>query len=265
MNNLHRDLAPISDAAWQEIDEAVRQSFTSTVAGRRVVDVVDAGTTMAAIGTGHLRAVEPPADTVRARQRLAMPVVELRVEFELDRSQIDDVERGALDADWTPASGAAAALALAEDRAIIEGYGAAGITGVRETSVDRTIPCPTEVTAYPDAVARAIALFREAGVAGRYALLLSAEEWVRVSASTEHGLPVTEHLRELLDCDVLPAPALESPLVVSVRGGDFALHLVEDVSVGFLGHTDTTVRLYVEEAFTFLDHTAEAAVPLVPQ
>jgi uncharacterized linocin/CFP29 family protein len=263
VNNLHRDLAPISDAAWREIDEAVAQAFTSTVACRRVVDVVDADATTAAISTGHLRAVESPGGAVRARQRLAVPVVELRVEFELDRSDLDDVERGAQDGDWTAAGDAAVALALAEDRAIIEGYPAAGITGVRETSRERTVPSPTEVTSYPDAVARALALLRDAGVAGRYALLLGEEEWVRVTAGTEHGLPVTDHLRRLLDGDVLPARALESPLVLSARGGDFALHLVEDVSVGFLSHTEATVRLYVEEAFTFLDYTAEAAVPFV--
>ena len=39
MNNLHRQLAPISDAAWSEIEEEAKRSFRRNIAGRRVVDV----------------------------------------------------------------------------------------------------------------------------------------------------------------------------------------------------------------------------------
>ena len=39
MNNLHRELAPISDAAWADIEDEARRTFEQHVAGRRVVDV----------------------------------------------------------------------------------------------------------------------------------------------------------------------------------------------------------------------------------
>ena len=39
MNNLHRDLAPISDAAWAQIEEETSRTFKRYLAGRRVVDV----------------------------------------------------------------------------------------------------------------------------------------------------------------------------------------------------------------------------------
>ena len=39
MNNMHRELAPISDAAWAEIEEEATRSFKRNVAGRRLVDV----------------------------------------------------------------------------------------------------------------------------------------------------------------------------------------------------------------------------------
>ncbi len=39
MNNLHRDLAPVSAAAWAEIEDEVRRTFKEHLAGRRVVDV----------------------------------------------------------------------------------------------------------------------------------------------------------------------------------------------------------------------------------
>ena len=51
---------------------------------------------------------------------------------------------------------------------------------------------------------------------------------------------------------------------VTTRGGDFNLHLGEDLAIGYLSHTDTEVRLYLEETLTFLMLTSEAAVGCTP-
>ncbi|MBV8805237.1 MAG: encapsulin, partial [Sinobacteraceae bacterium] len=48
--------------------------------------------------------------------------------------------------------------------------------------------------------------------------------------------------------------------VLSTRGGDFELTIGSDVSIGYLSHTDTAVRLYLEEVFTFRVLTSEASV-----
>ncbi|MBN8883841.1 MAG: encapsulin, partial [Salana multivorans] len=37
MDNLHRSLAPISSAAWAQIDDEARRTFVTRIAGRRVV------------------------------------------------------------------------------------------------------------------------------------------------------------------------------------------------------------------------------------
>ena len=51
---------------------------------------------------------------------------------------------------------------------------------------------------------------------------------------------------------------------MTTRGGDFDLHIGQDVSIGYLNHTDTAVGLYLQQTFTFLLLTAEAAVALAP-
>jgi uncharacterized linocin/CFP29 family protein len=51
---------------------------------------------------------------------------------------------------------------------------------------------------------------------------------------------------------------------VTTRGGDFELHIGQDVSIGYLSHTDALVRLYLQETFTFLLLTTEASVALAP-
>src|ERR1700745_2104033 len=133
MNNLHRELAPISDAAWADIEEETTRTLKRYLAGRHVVDLrAPGGISLSAVGTGHLQTIAAPGEGILTRQRAVKAVVELRVTFELDRQQIDDVERGANDSDWQPAKEAAQKIAYAEDRAIFEGYPAAGIGGVRE-------------------------------------------------------------------------------------------------------------------------------------
>jgi uncharacterized linocin/CFP29 family protein len=52
--------------------------------------------------------------------------------------------------------------------------------------------------------------------------------------------------------------------VLTTRGGDFELHIGQDISIGYLSHNDDAVRLYLQETFTFLPLTAEAAVVLAP-
>src|SRR5580698_388225 len=149
MNNLHRELAPISDAAWAQIEEETSRTLKRYLAGRRVVDVPAAGgILLPGVGTGHLKQIASPAEGILARQREVKPLVELRVPFDLSRQEIDDVERGAEDSDWQPAKDAAKKLALAEERAIFNGYPEANIQGVRESTSNPIETLPANVQDY---------------------------------------------------------------------------------------------------------------------
>jgi uncharacterized linocin/CFP29 family protein len=264
MNNLHRELAPISDAAWSEIEEETTRTLKRYLAGRRVVDVPAAGGVgLAAVDTGHLRKIAAPADGILARLREAKPVVEIRVPFELARDQIDDVERGAEDSDWQPAKDAAKKIAFAEDGAIFGGYEAAKIGGIRQGTSNPIMPLPADVRDYPDAVAQALTQLRLVGVNGPYSVLLGAEAYTALSETRDHGYPVLEHVKRLVN-EIVWAPAIEGAFVLTTRGGDFELSIGQDVSIGYSSHTDTAVRLYLQETFTFRLLTTEAAVALAP-
>ncbi|KIF70889.1 bacteriocin [Streptomyces sp. AcH 505] len=265
MNNLHRDLAPVSAAAWADLEAEAQRTFKRNVAARRIVDVPEpGGPELAAVATGHLDPVAPPAEGVLAHTRHSQPVVELRVPFTVDRQQVDDVERGAQDADWQPVKDAARRLAFAEDRAVFEGYPEAGIEGIRAGSSNPAVPLPADVREYPNAVSRAITALRLAGVEGPYTLALSADAYTAVNETSDHGYPIHEHIARLLDGDIIWAPAIDGAFLLSARGGDFELRLGQDVSIGYLSHDATSVRLYFQETLTFLVHTSEAVVALTP-
>ena len=263
MNNLHRELAPISDAAWAQIEAETARTLKRHLAGRRVVDVHGpAGTSLSAIGTGHLRKISAPGEGMVARQREVKPLVELRVPFELQRQAIDDVERGANDSDWQPAKDAARKIAFAEDGAIFEGYADAGIVGIRQGTSNPPMTLPGDVRGYPDAIAHGLSQLRLVGVNGPYAVLLDADVYTALAETSDHGYPVLEHVKRLVKDKIIWAPAIEGAYLLTTRGGDFELHLGQDLSIGYLSHTDASVRLYLQETFTFLLQTAEASVVL---
>jgi uncharacterized linocin/CFP29 family protein len=265
MNNLHRELAPISDGAWAQIEEETSRTFKRYLAGRRVVDVhAPEGTALSAVGTGHLRTIAAPKDGIIARQREVKALVELRVPFELNRQMIDDVDRGANDSDWQPVKDAARLIAFAEDGAVFDGYAAAGIVGVRQGTSNPKTTLPADVREYPEAIAQGLSQLRLVGVNGPYSVLLGADAYTALAETSDHGYPVLEHVKRLVDDKIIWAPAIAGAFVLTTRGGDFDLHIGQDVSIGYLSHTDTAVRLYLQETFTFLLLTTEASVALAP-
>ncbi|MBP2456091.1 family 1 encapsulin nanocompartment shell protein [Mycolicibacterium lutetiense] len=263
MNNLYRELAPITASAWAEIELEASRTFKRHIAGRRVVDVSEpGGPVTAAVSTGHLLDVKSPGEGVVAHLRDSRQLVRLRVPFTVSRTAIDDVERGAQDSDWDPVKEAARKLAFVEDRAIFEGYPAASIEGIRASSSNPALALPDDAREIPDVIAQALSELRLAGVDGPYSVLLSAATYTKVSETTAHGYPIREHLSRLVDGEIIWAPAIDGAFVLSTRGGDFDLHLGTDVSIGYLSHDAESVQLYLQETLTFLAYTAEASVAL---
>src|SRR5262245_55249280 len=185
MNNLYRDLAPITEVASAQIEEEATRTFKRHIAGRRVVDVSEpGGPTTAAVSSGHLQDISSPDDGVQAHLRQSKPLVRLRVPFTVTRTAIDNVERGSQDSDWDPVKEAAKKLAFVEDRAIFEGYEAASIEGIRACSSNPPLALPENARSIPDVIAQALSELRLAGVDGPYSVLLSADVYTKVSETT---------------------------------------------------------------------------------
>jgi uncharacterized linocin/CFP29 family protein len=255
----------MSDEAWSQVEDEASRTLKRHMAARRVVDVDGpAGFGLSAVGTGHVVRLEAPVESVAAAAREVQPLIELLAPFELDRQAIDDVERGARDSDWQPVKDAARQLAYAEDRAVFEGYAAGHIDGIRQGTSNPHTTLPADAVDYPRAIAEAISQLRLVGVNGPYHAVLSADAYTQVSEASDHGYPLLQHIQRLVSDDIIWAPAISGAFVLSTRGGDFALHLGQDVSIGYSSHTQTSVHLYLQETFTFLLLTGEAAVALEP-
>jgi len=264
MNHLLRELAPITTAGWQEIEKEATRTLKTTLAARRLVDFVGPqGWGASAVGTGRSESIASPTEgNVRARLRKVLPLVELRIPFEMSRDDLDDVERGAKDADTDAVIAAARAIAIAEDRAVFHGFAAAGIHGICEAQAKDGVPISDDYELFPAVVTTALNRLRDEGVDGPYAIALGEECYKGLTETTHGGYPVLDHVRHLVDGPLVWAPGLDGSVVLSMRGEDFQLTVGEDFSIGYLGHDNETVRLYIEESFTFWLLSPQAAIPL---
>jgi uncharacterized linocin/CFP29 family protein len=115
---------------------------------------------------------------------------------------------------------------------------------------------------YPARVTEAVNRLLAVGIAGPYGLAVSPDAYIEIIETSEAGDLLMEHIREIVGGPVVRTAGLSGAVLVSLRGGDFALDCGEDLSIGYLDHSDTDVRLYFEESFTFRVLEPDAAVVL---
>jgi uncharacterized linocin/CFP29 family protein len=266
MNHLHRDLAPISADGWAEIDGEAKSRLTTFLAARRLVDFDGPrGWAHSAYNLGRTESVEAPGSGIETRIRRVQPLVELRVPFKVSRSELADLSRGADDVDLADLDAAVRRIALAENVAVFHGYGPAAIVGITQAASADPVAFGPNYDRFPTAVAVAVRILMDRGIAGPFGLALSSEVWTGVAETTEHGgYPLLNHLQEIIGGPVVWAPGIEGGIVLSQRGGDFTFHSGQDLSIGYLSHDADTVQLYLEESFTFRVGEPDAAVALKP-
>ncbi|MBX5440204.1 MAG: bacteriocin family protein [Solirubrobacteraceae bacterium] len=265
MSHLLRRHAPITEAAWREIDEEARQRLQPALAARRLVDFAGPfGWERSATNLGRVDALAgEPVAGVRARRRRVLPFVELRAPFSLARAELEDLDRGAADVDLDALDAAAQRIAVAENLAVFHGLAPAGIGGVADGSSHPVVPLGDGFEAYPAAIARAVEMLLSAGIEGPYGIALSPEAYTGVAGTAERGgYPLIDHLKAIAGGPIAWAPGVTGAVVLSLRGGDFLFESGQDLAVGYEGHDADAVHLYLEESFSFRVATPEAAVAL---
>ncbi len=252
MDILKRRLAPVSDAAWEEIDETARQVLTANLSARRVVDFDGPhGWEYSAVPHGRLEAIKRKEDIEPEYGiRTIQPLVESRVLFDLDVWELDNAVRGAEDIDLEPLEEACRKLARFEEQAIYNGLDTAGIEGLKAGSEHEPLTFSGEPRNILTAVSTGITRMARAGVEGPYRLICGPELWRNIS-SQNHGYPLTRHLEQLLGDEIILNPFLEDTVLVSIRGGDMKLSVGTDLSIGFNTAGAKKVSLFLTESFTF--------------
>ncbi|MFW5737487.1 MAG: family 1 encapsulin nanocompartment shell protein [bacterium] len=253
-----RSLAPIGDHAWGFLEETARDVISANLSARRVVDVAGPlGWDHAAVSLGRLslpsnaKQIATPeagaASEVGFGVRMVKPLVESRVAFTLSQWEMDNIARGALDADVSALEEAAKRIAVFEERAVYEGLELGSIEGLDQVAEHRTKPSGDSLVG---AIAAAVDTLRRASVDGPYNVVLPTDQWQRLIESCR-GYPPEKQIRSVTDGEVVASPNVEKLYVVSARGGDLELTLGQDFTLGFSRADGETVTLELFESFSF--------------
>lgn len=252
MDILKKSLAPITDHAWEEINETAKEVLETHLTARRFVDVNGPkGWDYPAEPTGRLKVSDKQkADGVPYGIHLVKPLVEPRITFELDIWELDNIARGAEDADLENLEKAAKSIAKFEENAVYYGLKNADIIGIKESSAHPVMKEVKSPDAFLEAVTDALVTMNRSNIMGPFKLIAGEEYWKMLSNQAK-GYPLKKHLERLIDGTILQSPCIKETFLVAARGGDFKLTLGQDISIGYEGHRDGKVRLFFTESFTF--------------
>ena len=265
MDLLKRNHAPITPEAWKQIDAEAKRVLRLNLAGRKLVDFDGPhGWQYSAVNTGHLTIRTDGGLGVPWGVRGVVPLIEIRVPFELPMMELDNASRGAV-LDLPAVVSAAEKAAHAEDTAIFNGFKAGGIEGIIPSSPHPAITIPDDYADYPSIVVDAVETLRRGGINGPYALALGPGCYAGLAQAAEDGYPIRERVEHFLDGPMVLAPKVDGAVLLSHRGGDFQLSVGQDLSIGYAGHDNARVHLYLTESFVFRVLERGAAVYLKPK
>ena len=261
---LRRSLAPVTDAAWAEVEEQAARIIKGNISGRLVADFRGPhGWELAAVNLGKVRIPETkPATGVQWGVREVLPLIETRISFRLNLMELDSVSRGSKTPDLDPLEKAAGKAALFEEKAVYGGFKQAGIEGIGPASPYKPLPLGRKAEDYQAVIERAVVAVEKEGIGGPFDLVLGAGAFETLMAGDQRGYPLRKRIEGVIRGEIRWSPALKGGIVVSRRGGDFEFTLGQDFSIGYYGHDKTNVELYITESFAFRVLEPRAAISL---
>lgn len=252
MTLLKRELAPITEEAWEEIDTQATRVLKSLLTVRRFADLKGPyGGDFAGVADGRLEVVSGdkrglPDYGVHKLH----PLVEVRVPFELDVWELDNASRGAADIDLSNLEEGAKKIAAFEELILYNGAPEAAIPPLPKAVDQKRVSYDDNPETFLKAVAQGVTQLRSSAVEGPYALVVDQPMWTYLSSSVQ-SRPLRHHLEYILQGPVLMSSFVETPYLVSMRGGDLELVLGQDIAIGYHQHDTKKVHLYFVESFTY--------------
>ncbi|MDT8443224.1 MAG: family 1 encapsulin nanocompartment shell protein [Desulfuromonadales bacterium] len=261
MDLLRRELAPISPQGWREIDTMAKETLIANVSGRKFIDVDGPH------GIGHSCVTLGRLSIPKAQKsgkvgygiHQILPLVEARVNFNLQTWELDNIERGAKDIQLDSLVEACREIAMFEEKAIFGGFDPGSIAGLQKTVKGDELALSLDMDSIVDAVSEGQTKMMKDGVEGPANLVVSAPLWKFLARSTPGGT-LRSIVETQIEGKVILSEFVQDALLVASRGGDLELTVGQDFAVGYHSHTSSEISLFVTESFTFRVVAPEAII-----
>lgn len=251
MNILKRNIAPISAEAWEEIDSTAKDVLLNILSARRVLKVNGPkGWDYAALPEGRIKKGDEAKDNggVGTGIYKVKPLVEARASFELNKWELDNIERGAKDVELDSLEEACENIAVFEEEAIYNGYEKGKIKGLVKSAGHKK-ELGKDGNEILKAVGEGVYTLKNSYVDGPYNLIVSSDAFDRINTVYE-GAYLINLIEKIIGGKVIRSKVVKGAIMIPYKDEDLEFTVGQDLAVGFEGETEKTVKLFITESFT---------------
>ncbi|HOA79980.1 MAG TPA: family 1 encapsulin nanocompartment shell protein [Defluviitaleaceae bacterium] len=250
MDILKRELAPLTDEAWDEIESKAKEVLENHLSARKAVHVKGPfGLEYTVLSEGRLKNLEEEEEFCAGIYEVK-PLIETRFSFQLNKWEMDNLSRRAKDIDLSPLEKAVKKSALFEENVIYNGYKAANIQGLLEASTNKVLPFGDNAAEIMASLSQAILFLKDAFVSKPYSLIVGKEAWIKINMETE-GYPLKKQIENLIGSEIIYSELIDGALVLPYDNEDIEMTIGNDFSIGYENSDDKIVQLFITESFTF--------------
>ena len=249
MDFLKRELAPITANGWKEIEERAAAVLSKELSARKFIRVTGPlGRDVTSVTTGRMDV--KTKDDIKYGVYKVQPLIESRICFPLSRWELDNIERGAKDVDYTSLDDGVRKAAKFEEEAIFKGLEDGQVDGIYKSSsyeaLDFGKTADETLKAIFDGVLKLDAAFAKKP----YVLVVSNEKWYYLNTVVkEYSLP--EKLEKILGQKIIVSKSIDGAILLPYDDENIELIIGEDFALGYQNHNESVVELLVTESFTF--------------
>lgn len=249
MDILKRQIAPISEEAWKEIDDTARNVLINILSARRVLKMNGPkGWDYAGIPEGRLKKGDEAKDNAGVGTGIykIKPLVEARASFELNKWELDNIERGAKDVELDALEKACENLALFEEETIYNGYKTGDIEGLTK-SAGHKMELGKDANSILKAIGNGKYALKNSYVDVPFSLIVSEEAYDRINIISE-GTYLIDTIEKIIGGQVVRSKVVKGAIMIPYKDDDLEFTVGQDLAIGYEGETDKTVKLFVTES-----------------
>lgn len=249
MDFLKRELAPITANGWKEIEERATAVLSKELSARKFVRVTGPlGRDVTSVTTGRMDV--KTKDDIKYGVYKIQPLTESRICFPLSRWELDNIERGAKDVDYSSLDDGVRKAAKFEEEAIFKGLEDGQIDGIYKSSSYETLDFGKTADETLKAIFDGILKLDAAFAKKPYVLVVSNEKWYYLNTVVkEYSLP--EKLEKILGQKIVVSKSIDGAILLPFDDENIELVIGEDYAIGYQNHNESIVELFITESFTF--------------
>lgn len=249
MNILKRELAPISESAWKEIDLRTQKVLQHYLSARKFVKVEGPkGLDFTAVTEGRIKVHDD--NLLHYGLYNVKPLIEPRVSFKLERWELDNIERGAKDINWDSLDKAVKKIASFEEKVIFKGLTDANIVGLEEAAAHQGGELGNVENEILSSITKGVMILERSVAEKPYALVVSEDIWCKLNAlGKEESL--VERIEKIISGKIVVSRFIKEAFLLPYDNDNIELTIGEDLSIGYQEHSENEVKLFITGTFTF--------------